>query len=453
MDNDIKVRLGKRLGAGAFGEVFKAFDVRSQKAVAVKVIKLNKGDKDHETRVKREINAMSNLKNKHIIPLLGYSRTSTNIKIMMPLREGSLSQLGTLDPNRHKDILATMLYQMLLALDYLAGQGICHRDVKPDNILYQKKNGYFIFQLADLGLINTAADAITFCGTPIFMAPELHDNPRLQTPAVDIWSLFVTVASAMGFIDCGRLRYATRPEITQAILNVAASNLPEFRNMAQVDRSQRASAATMLPQMKKYYPDILTVAQDAAIPPFQAHHDSAPLDSIPLHNKRLDARQQPAIRPTNTAAPTSVLYRPPPPAFGVPESAVSFDPALYDFFGIPLVRPTFGSSDGPEYRKYMELLKAKEAMIKNPVYAMIKDPNSIYPKLRYQNPDAPTQEPPMWRMVPLGPGGRAFGCIPRGDPNGATCHIYCDRTAIPGRTCECHILCNPACPLAIRPRG
>lgn len=63
MDNDIKVRLGKRLGAGAFGEVFKAFDVRSQKAVAVKVIKLNKGDKDHETRVKREINAMSNLKN------------------------------------------------------------------------------------------------------------------------------------------------------------------------------------------------------------------------------------------------------------------------------------------------------------------------------------------------------------------------------------------------------
>ncbi|KFZ23992.1 hypothetical protein V502_01523, partial [Pseudogymnoascus sp. VKM F-4520 (FW-2644)] len=231
--------------------------------------------------------------------------------------------------------------------------------------------------------------------------------------------------------------------------------------------ARRASAAMMLIQMKKNHPDILAIAQDATIPPVQAHHDYIPLDSIALHKKRLDARQQPAIRPTKPAAPPPALFPPPAPAFGVPQALTTFDPALYNFFGVPLAPAPFDGFGGPAHREYIERCKSKGAMIAlgdgtgpptqfiDPLIAMQMDPNVIGPKIQYQYPYTPTpaQENPKWRMVPLGAGGRAFGCIPRGDPNGATCHIYCDRTAIPGRTCECHVLCNPLCPLAIRPRG
>ncbi|KAB5513401.1 kinase-like domain-containing protein [Coniochaeta sp. 2T2.1] len=98
-----------------------------------------------------------------------------------------------------------ILCQCLSALTYLHGlePPIIHRDIKPANILVQYRYAGFIdVKFGDFGLSRDTHDPTTFCGTSIYMAPELYNEKdrrnanheaRSYTPAVDIWSLRVTV--------------------------------------------------------------------------------------------------------------------------------------------------------------------------------------------------------------------------------------------------------------------
>lgn len=97
----------------------------------------------------------------------------------MPLRPGNLSSLAKARDTLCDDdsLCMQVLEQMLCALDYLAHQRLCHRDVKPENILYwHVAQGVYGFQLADFGLVNHQRFATTFCGTGYYQAPELYSE-------------------------------------------------------------------------------------------------------------------------------------------------------------------------------------------------------------------------------------------------------------------------------------
>lgn len=67
-----------------------------------------------------------------------------------------------------------------------------HRDIKPENILWSKSNEEGILKIADFGFARMIEDAnmTTFCGTPLFFAPEILSG-EAYTEAVDYWSLGV----------------------------------------------------------------------------------------------------------------------------------------------------------------------------------------------------------------------------------------------------------------------
>ena len=172
----------------------------------------------------------------------------------MGLKDGTLTELvddGCSQPIY--EVATTVFSHMLQVLDYLAAEGLVHRDVKPDNILYLlRENGQYHFQLGDFGLSNQAIMANTRgAGTPLFMAPEMWQIQR-QTDKVDVWSLYVTIIWTLD-VDGFRTKahnFTTYGEIRDAVCVASAdSQVSNIREMGIINPEERASATQILDKL------------------------------------------------------------------------------------------------------------------------------------------------------------------------------------------------------------
>ncbi|KAL7936915.1 kinase-like domain-containing protein [Trichoderma chlorosporum] len=247
-------QLREKIGSGAFGKVFRAVDEMSGNYFAIKVVKLEKyGDIDvARAMLHREIKVMERLRHDHIIEYLGHQHFQTLYpEIFMPFREGSITRLIKEEPiSDYRQFCSDLLQQSLSGLDYLASLNVCHRDVKPDNILYYRlpdKNSYH-FQIADFGLAHHQSLAKTVCGTGYYQAPELWPHVShvyaAQSPKMDVFSLCATMAA----VDCRFGGFPPHTSDYSVVLNTIRSmSLRSFLEpMARLHPEDRASAAQML---------------------------------------------------------------------------------------------------------------------------------------------------------------------------------------------------------------
>jgi serine/threonine protein kinase len=173
------MELGPVLGRGAMAVVYRAFDNRHERSLAVKVLDLDPADKDGAARWAREISAVARLRHPNIVPLIDSGTTANGTAyFLMPLAEGE-----TLKAHLERGPLPipeAVRYAREIgeALAYAHAQGVLHRDVKPDNILLE--GGHAV--LADFGLTRPLRPAVyaaghqtqidMVVGTPAYMSPE-----------------------------------------------------------------------------------------------------------------------------------------------------------------------------------------------------------------------------------------------------------------------------------------
>jgi len=244
----------------------------------------------------------------------------------MPLRMGNLRSLARNKARSLEDnngLCKAVLEQMLSALDYLACQGMCHRDVKPENILYWHNEDRCHFELADFGLANHCHLAVTKCGSSYYEAPELYPEygKFAQSPKMDVWSLFATVADIHPKFTFPPRAAKPYDDVLRALC-AAVETEPSLSAMVRLNPAYRASAAQMLVALfdgrglstpERRVPPIV------AEPPAQPASASVPASQVPpplvpapqVPAPQVPASQVPAFQarlPAPTRAPPLVQY-------------------------------------------------------------------------------------------------------------------------------------------------
>lgn len=189
--------LQELIGGGGMGEVFRAYDTKRRRIVALKRLPspLSR-DEAFQKRFKTESEVAARLSDPHVLPIHSFGEVDGRLYIDMRLVEGSdlaalLAHRGALAPDSAVDLLG----QVAQALDAAHRNDLVHRDVKPSNILiadtdeepgFAYLSDFGVAQLggADTGLRTTNATA----GTVDYMAPERFTSRRVDH-RVDVYSL------------------------------------------------------------------------------------------------------------------------------------------------------------------------------------------------------------------------------------------------------------------------
>jgi len=183
--------LKKKLGRGKYGQVYKAYNKKESRIVALKIMPVTDEEKES---TQTEIKILQECKSPYIIGYYGsYLKDDFLWLEMEYCDQGSAADLMRKNdhPFTEKEI-ARYVKQMLLGLEYLHTQKKIHRDIKAANVMF---NSHGEAKLGDFGvsarLDSTLAQRKTFIGTPYWMAPEILMEMGYDRK-VDIWSLGIT---------------------------------------------------------------------------------------------------------------------------------------------------------------------------------------------------------------------------------------------------------------------
>lgn len=183
----------QQLGSGYNGAVMLARD-KANKKYAVKAFKLTGVTKEKKQELATEAEIFLSMDHPHIVRLYDVYETSETLSLVMECMEGGelFDRVTERKIFSEKDAAGTT-NQMLLAVNYLHGRGIVHRDLKLENFLYERKDTDFL-KLIDFGFSNIWVKHTKMelsCGTLSYVAPEVLN--KSYTSQCDLWSLGVIV--------------------------------------------------------------------------------------------------------------------------------------------------------------------------------------------------------------------------------------------------------------------
>ncbi len=190
--------LDRELGRGGMGVVYLARELQLDRLVAIKLLPPDLATRPAlRERFVREAQLAARLSHPHIIPIHAVHDIDGFVCFVMAYVDGeTLTQrVNARGPLSASDG-TRLLREVAWALSHAHGQGLVHRDVKPDNILIEQGTGRAL--VADFGIAAATNEhsAASIAGTPEFMSPEQAKGGAADVRS-DIYSLGVTAFFAL----------------------------------------------------------------------------------------------------------------------------------------------------------------------------------------------------------------------------------------------------------------
>jgi len=274
-------RLDHQLGEGGMGTVYRATDLKLNRAVAIKFVSTDLPDASAGRRFQREAQLASSLNHPHILTVYDTGELDGRQYLVSELVDGgTLRDWITARPRSWQDVVELVIgFADGLATAHEAG--ILHRDVKPENVLITK-TGYA--KLADFGLAklrespSVVADAPTetrtrpgiIVGTVAYMSPEQASGQPLDARS-DVFSFAVVLYELLA----GRrpFRGATDLDVLYAVAHQSPDRLPESIPLPLhelIERALQKDPAQRVQTMREVVADLRRLVRQSGTMPMPA---------------------------------------------------------------------------------------------------------------------------------------------------------------------------------------
>ena len=196
------------LGQGGMAVVYRAYDTRLQREIALKLLAAHLiTESAFYQRFEREARIVATLEHPSIVPIydFGIDDNRQPYLVMRLLRGGTLRDRRARGELNGADLWPPMR-QVAAALDYAHSLNIVHRDIKPVNILFDEKGNAYVSDFGIAKVRDTTTSDLTgnnVLGTPAYMSPEQFDVIQVDGRC-DQYSLAVVLFEAL----TGRLPFA-----------------------------------------------------------------------------------------------------------------------------------------------------------------------------------------------------------------------------------------------------
>ena len=182
-------RIIEQVGRGTFGDVYRAWDTRLDREVALKILRRHESTGD-STTVIEEGRLLARIRHPNVVTVYGAERINGRVGVWMEFVHGStledeLREHGPFDVDR----LVLIALELGDALAAVHRAGLLHRDVKTHNVM-RDRDGRLLLTDFGSGELLESGLAATAVGTPLFAAPEIVGG-HPATRQSDIYSLGV----------------------------------------------------------------------------------------------------------------------------------------------------------------------------------------------------------------------------------------------------------------------
>lgn len=177
----------EEIGRGTYGVVYRAWDTRLARHVALKLLSDDEGGHSID-----EARRLARVSHPHVVSVYGADRIDGTVGVWMELLGGRTLDaiLKDVGPLSEREACGVGI-DVCGAVAAIHAAGLIHRDIKAQNVMRERGGRLVLMDVgASIALSESTAPAVSFTGTPLYMSPELFDGTG-PSVASDVYAIGV----------------------------------------------------------------------------------------------------------------------------------------------------------------------------------------------------------------------------------------------------------------------